>query len=509
MNRFCRVFSLCAILLLTSFDVLYAEETTNAAAGDKLAAFQQKLKGLVENPRFDAAMFGVKVESLDSGKVIYENAANKLLKPASNAKIYTASLALDRLGPDYKIRTSFYTAKPLTKSGLIDGDLIVYGRGDPSFSHRFNDGDYTKAFAQLADAVAKTGTKRIKGNLVADDSFFRGAPYGSNWSWEDFQAYYGAEVSSLTLQENVVDLMFLPGENIGDTIRIQTKPESDYLIFFNRATTVAAGGRPDINVYRPVDQRIVYISGTLPLEGKAEDSVAVHNASLWFVHSLRNALLDRGIKVDGELQTMNWLDRETNPFIASNYTEIAHIESRPMAELVKQMMKPSQNLYAQLLLLQVAEKVRTPEQKNATSESVGLKEMKKFLSEVGIPNGDVLLEEGSGLSRGALLKPAATVHLLKHMNKHAHAAAFFDSLPIAGVDGTLRSRMKGTPAEGNLRAKTGTLSYVNALSGFVTTAAGEKLVFSIMLNNFAGADGRSYTDQLGGTLATLDVKTGE
>ncbi|MBA4148580.1 MAG: D-alanyl-D-alanine carboxypeptidase/D-alanyl-D-alanine-endopeptidase [Verrucomicrobia bacterium] len=504
MNQSFRLLFFCAAVFWASLATSFSQnDSTN-----KVAAFQEKLKAFVEHPRFDAALFGVKVESLDTGKVIYENAATKLLKPASNAKIYTGALALDRLGADHKIRTSFYATAPVNKSGTINGDLIVYGRGDPSLSHRFNNGDYTKAFDQLVDALADAGVKRIKGNLVGDDSFFRGAPYGSNWSWEDFQYYYGAEVSALTLQENVVDLVLTPGEKIGDPVKITTKPESDYLIFFNRTETVAAGGRRGISVHRPVDQRIVYLSGTMPLGDSSEESVAVHNATLWFVHSLKNALQKRGIQVSGETRTINWLDRDTNPFDASKYTEIAHVESRPMAEMVKNMMKPSQNLYAQLLLLQVAEKFRTPENKRTSSENLGLAEMKKFLAEAGVGSGDVLLEEGSGLSRGCLLKPASTIQLLKYMSKHRDADAFMDSLPLAGVDGTLRSRFKGTPAENNLRAKTGTIRYVSSLSGFVTTKARERLVFSIMLNNYSGGDGRSYTDQLGGMLATLDEKTG-
>ncbi|MFN7141530.1 MAG: D-alanyl-D-alanine carboxypeptidase/D-alanyl-D-alanine-endopeptidase, partial [Limisphaerales bacterium] len=407
MNQSFRALLLCAVVFLSSLGTTFAQES------EKVAAFQQKLKDLVEHPRFDAALFGVKVESLDTGKVIYENAATKLLKPASNAKLYSGALALDRLGPDFKIRTSFYASERPDRTGTIKGDLIVYGRGDPSFSHRFNDGDYNKAIDQLVSALANAGVKRIRGNLVGDDSYFRGAPYGSTWSWEDFQYYYGAEVSALSLQENVVDLTFTAGENIGDPVKISTKPQTDYLIFFNRTETVAKGERGSISLYRPVDQRIVYVSGKLPLGGSSEDAVAVHNATQWFVHTLKDALQKNGIKVDGDTRTVNWLDRDLDPFDASKYTEIAHVESKPMAEIVKHMMKPSQNLYAQLLLLLVAEQVRTEENKQMKSENLGLAEMRKFLSEAGIAPGDVLLEEGSGLSRGCLLKPAASVQLLK------------------------------------------------------------------------------------------------
>jgi serine-type D-Ala-D-Ala carboxypeptidase/endopeptidase (penicillin-binding protein 4) len=492
---------LCLGLVITSAVPLRATES--------LAEFQARLKTAATHPRFNAAMLGIRVESLETGKLIYEQHSEKLLKPASNAKMYTGALALDRLGPDFRIRTSFYADAKPDKSGMIRGDLVVYGRGDPSFSHRFNDGDYQKAIDQLVDAVAKAGIKRIKGDLVGDESFFRSAPWGDGWTWDDLQEYYGAEVSALTLQENTVDLVLKPGQKAGDPVQIFTKPATDYLTFVNRTKTVAKGGPRDISFRRPVGKNVVYLTGTLPLgdTGYTEASVSVNNAPHWFVYILRDALQKRGIKVGGDLRTCNWLDREAEPLNLSNLTEVAYIESRPMAEIVKNMMKPSQNLYAHLLLLQAGEHARTEENKRMHSDSLGLSEMSKFLSEAGVPKGDVLLEEGSGLSRSCLLKPAASVQLLKYMSKHKSADAYYDSLPIAGVDGTLRSRFKGTPAEKNIHAKTGTIRYVNSISGYVTSKAGEKLVFSIMLNAYSGGEGRSYTDAIAGMLATLEART--
>lgn len=475
-----------------------------------LADFQVILKAAATHPRYASAMLGIKVESLDTGKVLFEQNADKLLKPASNGKMYTGALALDRLGPDFKIRTSFYAKSHPDKSGTINGDLIVYGRGDPSFSHRFNDGDYKKALDQLADALVKVGVKRIKGDLVGDESFFRGTRFGVGWSVDDLQYYYGAEASALTLQENTVDLIFKPGEKVGDPVKVVTKPATDYLTFSIRAKTAEKGGKRGIDVYRPIDSNIVYVWGSLPMgDAGYEDAVAVYDAPRWFVHMLRAELAKRGVKVSGKSKTVSWLDRELDPIDFSKLIEVAFTESRPMAELVKNMMKPSQNLYAHLLLLQVAEKVHTSETKKMNSDDLGLLEMKNFLSEAGIKRGDVLMEEGSGLSRGALLKPAASVQLLKYMSKHRCAAQFYDSLPIAGVDGTLRSRFKGTLAENNLRAKTGTIRYVNSISGYVTTKAGEKLVFSIMSNAYTGGDGRQQSDAIAAMLATLGVRTDE
>ncbi|MEP6663298.1 MAG: D-alanyl-D-alanine carboxypeptidase/D-alanyl-D-alanine-endopeptidase, partial [Verrucomicrobiota bacterium] len=449
----------------------FAQTTATNTSTETLAVYQARLKSAATHPRFASAMLGVKLESLDTGKVIFEQNAEKLLKPASNGKIYTGAMALDRFGPDYKIRTSFYAKEKPDAAGNLSGDLIVFGRGDPSFSHRFNNGDYTKAIAQLADALGKSGIKNVEGNLVGDESFFRGTHFGDGWSIDDMQYYYGAEASALTLQENTVDLFFKAGDKIGDPIKISTKPETHYLNFENRTKTVEKGSRTTVDLYRPVDGNVVYLHGDLPLGGSADDSVAVYDAPLWFITTLRDALAQRGIKISGALKTINWLDREMAPVDFSKWNEVAFVESHPLGEILKNMMKPSQNLYAQLLLMQVGEKTRTKENSRMTSEGLGLAELKKFCAEAGIERGDVLMDEGSGLSRSCLVKPAATVRLLQYMSRHRYAAQFYESLPIAGVDGTLRSRFKGTAAEKNLRAKTGTIHYVNALSGYVTSQA--------------------------------------
>ena len=487
---------------------VFAQPAATNKPVETLAAFQARLQEVATHPRFSAAMLGVKVESLDTGKVIFEQNAAKLLKPASNGKMYTGALALDRFGPDYKIRTSFYANGKPDASGTLQGNLTVFGRGDPSFSHRFNDGNYQKAIEQLAGAVANAGIKTVQGDLIGDESFFRGTRFGEGWSVDDLQYYYGAEASALTLQENTVDLVFKPGEKIGDPLKIITKPETKYLTFENRTKTVEKEGRKGVEIYRPIDSNVVYVWGNLPLgNAGADDSVAVYNAPLWFISTLRDALARRGVKVSGKLKTVNWLDREVAPIDFSRLTEVAFIESRPMAEMVNNMMKPSQNLYAHLLLLQVGEKVRTPDNKRMNSDDLGLVELKKFCAEAGIEKGAVLMEEGSGLSRGCLVKPAASVQLLKYMSRHRYAAQFYDSLPIAGVDGTLKSRFKGTPAEKNLRAKTGTIRYVNSISGYITSKAGEHLVFSIMLNAYNGSDGRTQIDGIAAMLADLAVRT--
>jgi D-alanyl-D-alanine carboxypeptidase/D-alanyl-D-alanine-endopeptidase (penicillin-binding protein 4) len=479
------------------------------AETNSLDAFRARLRDRLAQPRFASAMWGVKIASLDSGKTLFEENAGKLLKPASNAKLYTGALALDRLGPDHRIKTSLHAASRPDQAGLLRGDLIVYGRGDPSFAERFNNGNYAAILQPLADALVGAGVKRIKGDLIGDESFFRGPPFGTQWTWDDLQQYYGAEASALTLQDNVVDLVFKPGGRVGAPCSVSILPPTGYLSFSNRTVTMEAGAQPKISLYRPVGENTVYASGWMPLNGSnVVDAVSVHRPALWFVTMLKEVLARRGIVVEGRPRSVDWLDRQTTPLDFKRTVELASVSSRPLAEILPKMMKPSQNLYAHLLLLQVGARNQRPNAGSLeTTEDLGLAELKRFLGEAGIREGEVLLEEGSGLSRGALVTPHATIELLRFMHRHRLAADFKESLPVAGVDGTLRNRMKGTAAFRNARAKTGTLRYVNTLSGYVTTTAGEQLVFCLMLNNYEGQGARTALDAIVVMLAELSQRT--
>jgi D-alanyl-D-alanine carboxypeptidase/D-alanyl-D-alanine-endopeptidase (penicillin-binding protein 4) len=470
---------------------------TSQAASDSLPALQSRLAALIDEPRFAQAQWGVKVVSLDSDQILFERNADKLLKPASNAKLYTAALALDRLGPADAIKTSFYTAAKPDADGVIHGDLLVYGRGDPSFSARFHNGDYTKALQPALEALLAAGVKKIDGGIIGDESYFHGPPFGEGWTWDDLQEYYGAPASALTFQDNTVDLVFKSGQAAGDPCEILTMPETAVLTFSNRTQTVPSKKetRPNITLYRPVGESAVYVWGAIPLGmTRSNESISVPKPALWFATMLKEGLQQRGVKVTGAVSEENWLTREASPISWSNLVEVASVSSRPISEIVKQTLKPSQNLYAQLLLLQVG---ASSEPTNGDTERAGLMEMQKFLTSFGLSRKMAQLEEGSGLSRGCLVTPSATVKLLSFMDHHRDRDVFVDALPIAGMDGTLRNRFKGTPAAGRLRAKTGSLGGVNTLSGYVTSAGQEKLAFSIMLNNYRDeTDARATIDAI-------------
>jgi serine-type D-Ala-D-Ala carboxypeptidase/endopeptidase (penicillin-binding protein 4) len=449
-----------------------------------VAELQQWLSNHIAQPRFAAAMWGVKVVSLDSGKTLFEHNPEKLFSPASNSKLYTVALALDRLGTEYRIKTSLYSKVKPNTSGVLKDDLVVYGRGDPTITARLHGDDIHKALEPLVTALTNAGVRRIAGDLVGDESYFRGPPFGSGWAWDDMQYYYGAEISALTINDNTLQTLVKPGA-VGTPCKLTLLPATAYLTFSNRTETVQAGRSRRIHFYRPLEQNVVYVSGQMPADddGYKED-LTIHNPAGLFVWYFKQALAEHGIKVSGTVRTRNWLDQQANPVDCHDLVELGSVESLPMRDMAREVMKPSQNLYTDLLLAHVGEKSRAADQSGGNSEDLGIRELEKLVAAAGIKSGDVLFEEGSGLSRNNLTTPNATIGLLQFAQRRSFSQVFFDSLPVAGVDGTLRNRMKGTAAAGNVRAKTGTLRWANALSGQVTTAAGERLIFSIMLNRY-------------------------
>jgi D-alanyl-D-alanine carboxypeptidase/D-alanyl-D-alanine-endopeptidase (penicillin-binding protein 4) len=462
-----------------------------AKAPDTVESLQKRINAIVNHPRYASAMFGVKIVSLDSGKTLYEHDAQKLSSPASNSKLYTMALTLNRLGPDYRIKTSLYAQSQPDAQGTLKGDLIVYGRGDPTINARLHDGDILKALEPLVAILTKAGVKTISGDLIGDDSYFHDPPFGAGWDWEDFQEYYGAEVSALTINDNTLQLRVKPGQSEGAPCRLAFNPPTAYVAVSNRTQTVAKGVKRHIELYRPVAENLVYISGQVPIDDPGSDEdVTMHNPAGLFVTFFKAALAKHGITVAGGVRTIDWKDREVMPLDLKQWIELGSMESLPVRDIVREVMKPSQNLYTDLMLAHVGaslESDKEPDSRQSAS-SAGIRELNKFLGEAGVKRGDTIFEEGSGLSRDNLTTPNATVALLTFMHHHKNADVYLNALPIAGVDGTLRRRMKETVAAGNVRAKTGSLRWAHTTSGYVTTAAGEHLVFSMMLNRFRGTN---------------------
>ncbi len=477
-----------------------------------LAELQTQIVALLDQPKFAPMRWGARIQTA-GGKVLFERDAEKSFTPASNMKLYTTTAALDAFGPDFTLKTSVYAAKPVSKAGVLAGDLILYGRGDPNLSARFEAenpqkyGDFytaekIAAIEQLADQIKARGIKVITGNVVGDDSYFAGDKLGVGWEWNDLQFYHGAEVSALTVNDNVITYVVTPGRRVGDAPTIAAKPPTKFPVIINHATT-SANGQTRIGVYRQLDTNVVEFFGSIPRNAKDfEVEIAVHEPASFAATLLKEALGRRGIRISGRVLHWDAAARVTNPFDETKLTELASVQSQPLATLLKVVNKPSQNLHTELLLRQLGGPHGVYELDNYGKPKPTIERAnearKLFLQKAGVDLTGLSLRDGSGLARSDLVTPRATARLLEFMTTHPHFTIFRESLPVAGFDGTLERRMKGTPAEGNVRAKTGTLTYVNAMSGYLTTARGQVLIFSFYGNNYTNG-GREVTgvmDQL-------------
>src|SRR5437879_3486091 len=294
----------------------------------------------MRHPDLAAGIFAVKVASLDTGRTLFAENEYKLLRPASNMKIYTVATALDRLTADYRFVTSVYALDKPDKNGTVKGDLIIYGRGDPSIAARFNNGDYFKGINDLADRIVAAGVKRVKGDLVGDESYFNGSPLGSGWEWEDLTWSYGAQISALTINDNAIDLNVKPGATVGAPVTIVTgPPNASFITIVNHATTSPKELRSDLQIYRGLGANTLEISGTLPL-GNAGfvGGIAIPDPPLAFVSMLRDTLIKRGVKIDGRLRTA---DARSGASIVPNFPTLRNADvAVPVVEITSLASPP-------------------------------------------------------------------------------------------------------------------------------------------------------------------------
>jgi D-alanyl-D-alanine carboxypeptidase/D-alanyl-D-alanine-endopeptidase (penicillin-binding protein 4) len=456
------------------------------------AALKRSIDAIVDRPAWGPAFWGIEVRDLRNGRVLYARNAGKNLKPASTMKVVTTAAILDALGPDARLRTTVETAARTDAFGRVLGDVYLVGRGDANLSGRFSDGRITAAFEALADALRGAGVRRIEGRLVGHEGLFSGDRRGDDWSWEDLVWWYGAEVSALSFNDNCADLTVLPGERAGDPVRVERAPVSAYYSVASTAVTSAAGTAPALVLTRAPGSNLLRISGTYPLAAEPwTGSAALEDPARYAATVFSEVLAGRDITVAGPVETAQ------QPLPAGLRVLAAH-DGPPLAEALKAVNKPSQNLHAETMLRLLGARRR-----GVGSAEAGHEAVVEFLKRQGVDAKDWSLQDGSGLSRSDLLTPHEMAALLVAMDRHPHAAAFRATLPIAGQDGTLKNRMRGTAAEGRLIAKTGTLRHVNALAGYVTTRGGSRLAFSIAVNHHTGGAATAAIDEIGALLAAL------
>jgi D-alanyl-D-alanine carboxypeptidase/D-alanyl-D-alanine-endopeptidase (penicillin-binding protein 4) len=458
------------------------------------------IRAFIQAPRFAAATWGIEVADLDTGRVLFAHNAGKYFIPASNAKLFTAAMALQELGPDRRLRTSLYAGAPPGPDGVLAGDLVLYGRGDPALLGPGTAGPFRPdPLEDLARRLEALGVRAVQGDLVGDDSFFAAPPYGPGWEWEDLGAAYGAEPTALTVHRGTVDLWVYPAPGPGRPCFLFAQPGHGLFTFRNGTRT---GPAQPVRAERLPGEEAIRVTGSLP-PGAAPVrlTVSVRDPARFAAQLLGRALARHGIQVRGRIRSAHYRDRPAPPE-AAGQVELAGLEGPTVGELVRDLLKRSDNLYAQCLLLQAGARPGPWAQAGDTARR-GAAALAAWLAKAGLDPAAAALEDGAGLSRGDLVTPDALVRLLAHMDRQPEGRQFQADLPVAGVDGTLQRRLGGTPAQGNLRAKTGTLRFTRALSGYLTDAGGARLAFALLLNNYRPAPGAPPAEADLDTLAAL------
>lgn len=470
-----RYLSLFILLFLYNIDsILYAQP-----------ALSPPLQRVVTQSNADNAFWSIMVRNAD-GDVIESYNADKLVRPASNLKLLTSATVLHGLGPGYTYKTHLYGVG--RKVGNVwQGDLIFRGSGDPSISGQFYNDDRLHVFDEFITALETRGIEKIEGNIIGNDSFFDDQAYPEGWSWDDLSFYYAAPINALSFNNNTVDLTVRAHGAIGSTPAIEWFPfDTDYVHFINEQDITPANAEYDEYYHRLLGTNTIILGSNIPRGYIEKEALTIQNPPLYFIDTFKKYAEMSGIEVDGHLM----VDNQVHDWDAARYQTLGMHVSPPLSELLKQLNKESDNFYAEMLLKTVAaERYNT----QGTTD-LGIALMKEFGRARGLEVSDLEISDASGMSPTTLFTTRDITQLLVSMQRHRYFETFKNSLPISGLDGSLEYRFRHSPLEGRIHAKTGYISGVRAISGYMQTQSDKTVIFSIVTNHYTSST--SYIDSL-------------
>jgi serine-type D-Ala-D-Ala carboxypeptidase/endopeptidase (penicillin-binding protein 4) len=494
---------LIALALLTVLPVLPASPVLSGQS-KKLA---KRLDKRLDEGGFRRLLWGVALVD-ESGKLLYGRNEDRLFIPASNTKIVVSAVAAALFDPRFTVKTSLYGTGPVA-DGVLQGDLVLYGRGDPTFSRRCYGTDTTVAgscdadpmapLRRLADSLKARGVRSIAGDVVGDGSYFEPTLVNGGWESYDLNWWYAAPVSGLGFNDNSLDISYAPGVGPGAPARLSFGPDFGDVSLENRTNTTPPGSDDTIDFFRS--------PGTLDLWGEGQvahssrggvEHFALPDPNLFTAQALRTALADAGVAVSGHARSTT----DSTTFRAARLTPpIAEVTSRPISDWIFPILNTSQNWFAEMVLKQLGRQFG-----RGGSWPDGLEVERRFLIDsVGIDSTQISLSDGSGLSSSNLMSPLAFTKLLRFIRKHPHWPTFAAGLPQSGNTGSLKNRFRGTPLEGRVRAKTGSITRVNTLSGFIERSDGKVLTFSVQANHHA-LPGRRILAQIDSLVVQMGEK---
>ncbi len=437
------------------------------------------LKAIARDPGIHPAKIGVVVESMGTGEKIFEFNPDKPLVPASNMKLLTSAAALIVLTPDYRYETRLVTNGSV-EAGVLRGDLIVEGSGDPTISGYFNDNDPVWVFKDWTKRLSGMGIKEIRGDLFIDNSAFPEKPYGDGWNMDDVNRCFCAPRDAFTFNNNCIQLEIVPSTQKDRDFQFVMEPVSDYIRLVDKLNSRKAAGTGTVRLHYKDARTLQVVGSRNPGSAATIHYVPVRYPGEFGGFVLKETLAAGGISVTGNVlcsrncpNTADITQRKKNGPLKT----LAVYQSVKLSEIIKVINKLSNNLYSEMLLFTIG---RTSGAAYSTGKAASI--TLAALNNAGIATDGLVMADGSGLSRYNLVTPRQFTRLLQVMAAGPYSAHFYESLPIMSIDGTLKRRLKGSRASGLIRAKTGTINGVRSLSGYLTTYNNENLVFSIISN---------------------------
>jgi D-alanyl-D-alanine carboxypeptidase/D-alanyl-D-alanine-endopeptidase (penicillin-binding protein 4) len=440
-----------------------------------LDSIQTKVAQCLRRPGIRSTDWGIEVIDPSTNRVLLAVNPEKPFLPASVLKVVTTATALEKLGPDYRFRTTVYTDGYLGDDGTLNGDIYLVGRGDPNLMDLEGGLLAKPALQGLVEKLQALGVNKIRGDVFGDDSYFDNKSHPQGWTSQDLRSLYGAPISALSINNNVV-WVHVRATRVGQRVRVSTEPSSAYFSIRNLATTGRGASKRTLSArVIPGTNRLV-VSGVLPASQSYSQYVIVERPAELTAALLKEELQRHQIAVSGVVHAVHYGDLAEGE--RQNWKVLAEHESPPLIRALEIINKRSENLHAEMLL-----RVLGAEFRGVGTDESGLQVVRDFLMAAGIEDGNVSLRDGCGLSRENLVTPRFQTSLLLFVSRQPYFDLFINTLAISGVDGTLKNRMVSRQVKGAIFAKTGTLNGVATLSGYMTTQSGRSLVFSIFANN--------------------------
>lgn len=448
-----------------------------APAAARAEGLRSRIDTILASEHLKDAKMSVRVVELPRGRVLYSYHSEDALSVASNAKIVTTAAALDLLGEDFELSTTLLMRGEVS-DGTLYGDLIIVGKGDPSISEHFNGGDVMAPLERFAREAAASGIKTVSGDIIANDLYFDRQFLHPSWPDDQWIHWYEPPVGALAFNDNCADAIISPGRNAGQPALIRLYPDVGYVNFTNNVKTTLSRAR-SFGFYRgKFDNNVTAKGHYYARNGTTRQSFTIHDPSLYLAAGLRKALADAGVAVQGGTRRM-----AVSEAAMLEDAGVIAVNRVCLADAVKYCNLNSQNLFAEMILKTLGREVE-----GEGSFEAGAKAVARFLEKAGIKPGEYQMADGSGLAREGKFSAKAITEVLKYVYKSPHANAFRDSLPLSGYAGSLSSRLAEAPYRGKVRAKTGYILRVSALSGYALTASGKTVAFSIIFDGFTASN---------------------